>query len=48
MMIRQTHRKGRANVPGRFFADFFSGAGRARYRNNRAGAAEAANSAVRR
>jgi hypothetical protein len=46
MMIRQTHRKGRANVSGRFFADFSARGRQARCTNNRAGAAEAANSAV--
>jgi hypothetical protein len=46
MMIRQTHRKGRANVSDRFFVDFLQTSGRGHYTNNRAGAAAAANSAV--
>jgi hypothetical protein len=46
MMIRQTHRKGRANASGPLFADFSAGNRQPGYTNNRAGAAEAANSAV--
>jgi hypothetical protein len=45
-MIRQTHRKGRANVLGPLFADFSARRRQPRCTNNRAGAAEAANSAV--
>jgi hypothetical protein len=47
MMIRPNHRKGRANVSGRFFAEFFASRRQPGYTNNRAGAAGAANSAAR-